>query len=83
MALRKSEISDRDRDDQSNPNQVTVISPGDRLRAMFAMLREGAPAEDEDDGLDELEALLNEGRSEENRIVLRPRRSFLTRGCWV
>lgn len=70
MALRKTEVDPHERDTES-PNTVHVISPGDRLRAMFERLREGAPGPDEDDGLDELEALLNEGRTEENRIILR------------
>lgn len=63
MALRKTEVDPPERDTES-PSKVHVISPGDRLRAMFERLREGAPEPDEDDGWDELKALLNVGRSE-------------------
>jgi hypothetical protein len=70
MATRNEGIDDGELERAEVPSTV-VISPGDRLRAVFAWLREGAPGPDEDDGLDELEALLNEGRSEGNRIVLR------------
>jgi len=70
MALRKTEIGDHDKKHEAQ-KVVEVISPGDRLRAIFAILEEGAPGPDEDDGWDELEALLNEGRSEENKMSLR------------
>jgi hypothetical protein len=68
MALRKTEINQNEKEAEE-PKTVEVISPGDRLRAMFDWLEEGAPGPDEDDGWDELQELLNIGRSEENKMV--------------
>lgn len=70
MAIRKEDI-DMDELKRAGVPSTVVISPGDRLRAVFAWLEDGAPGPDEDDGLEELEALLNEGRAEGNKIVLR------------
>ncbi|MGH2549683.1 MAG: hypothetical protein ACRDHN_09845 [Thermomicrobiales bacterium] len=70
MAIRKEDI-DVDELKRAGVPSTVVISPGDRLRAVFAWLEEGAPGPNEDDGLEEFEALLNEGRVEGNKIVLR------------
>jgi hypothetical protein len=70
MAIRKDDIDDDEFKRAGVPSNA-VISPGDRLRAVFAWLEEDAPGPGEDDGLEELEALLNEGRSEDSKIVLR------------
>ncbi len=70
MAIRKEAIDSDDLKQTAVPATV-LLSPGDRLRAVFAWLEDGAPGPNEDDGLEELEALLNEGRAEDTKIVLR------------
>ncbi|CAN5519636.1 hypothetical protein BH09CHL1_BH09CHL1_00770 [soil metagenome] len=72
MAIRREDI-DVDELKRAGVPSTVVISPGDRLRAVFAWLEDGAPGPDEDDGLEELEELLNEGRAEGNKIVLLPK----------
>jgi hypothetical protein len=67
MALRKT-YSVPSQEDLNLLKTTELISPGDRLRAFFAMMEEGAPGPGEDDDWEALKASLNEGRSEENKL---------------